>query len=337
MACMRRAISSRHSGDKSPSSWRLDQPDGEPLAIFGRELHRLFVEPFGSRHAGSLAAARLPPPGKAPLTRTRRTWAKPLSLAGTVNLLRILAVCSFVAGVALLILGFTRSGDGDEAEATPPDYVATPTPTATPTVAASSTAPPTPTPTPTAPPYDGQVARLRIPSLDVDAAIEPIGLVPGENQLDVPGDPHNVGWYDIYDKPGIPNPANTGWMDFGVYAEPGYRGNSVFSAHKDYYPDIRGPFNELAQLQVVDGEDVYIVVVMDNGLEYTYRMIKNQLYDAADFPAGDLIWPKDKPAGVEWITLITCDGTFSPYDDPGGPGEYLDRRVVVAERVDAPQ
>lgn len=48
---------------------------------------------------------------------------------------------------------------------------------------------------------------------------------------------------------------------------------------------------------------------------------------------GDLISAPEKPAGAEWITLITCGGRFRAYLDGGGPGEYLDRDVVVAERV----
>ena len=72
---------------------------------------------------------------------------------------------------------------------------------------------------------------------------------------------------------------------------------------------------------------------MANGQEYRYRVFRKQRYDVTTIPMGDLISAPEKPAGAEWITLITCGGRFRAYLDGGGPGEYLDRDVVVAERV----
>lgn len=227
--------------------------------------------------------------------------------------LRILAIVSFVAGTALLVAGLVRQSDSGgrreeaepfvELEATP---ATTPPPVTTPVSQAATPGQPTPTPTP--PPFDGAVTRLKIPKFSVDSSIETIGLLP-TNELDTPKDPHNTGWYDIYDKPG-------------------FRGNAVFSAHVDYYPNIRGPFYNLAKLELED----QIVVGMENGEEYRYRVIKRKRYEVSTIPMGDLIWPKDKPEGSEWITLITCGGRFQE-SRPGGPGEYLDRDVIVAERI----
>ncbi len=169
---------------------------------------------------------------------------------------------------------------------------------------------------------------MQIPKLKVDAPIEDIGLV-GDNQLDVPHNPHDVGWYHLYDRPGVVNPANTGWFDFGVYDAPGFRGNSLFAAHVDYFPDIVGPFNKLTTL--VLGDEV--AVTMETGAVYRYRVIKVKQYDANTIDMGALIWPRDKPANVEWITLVTCGGRFQQLE-PSGIGEYLDRDVVVAERFE---
>ncbi len=222
-------------------------------------------------------------------------------------MLRLVAVTSFMVGVALLVWGFSTRGP-DEPESAPP-LAAFDVPTigvlATPTLTAED-----PTPTATPAPFAGEVSGFRIPRFEVDAQIENIGLIPGENQLDIPKDPLKVGWYGIYDRPG--------WM-----------GNSVFSAHVDYWPDIRGPFFNLSKLD--PGDEV--IVVMANGEEYRYRVFRKQRYDVATIPMGDLIWPQEKPADAEWITLITCGGRFRAYLDGGGPGEYLDRDVVVAERV----
>lgn len=216
--------------------------------------------------------------------------------------LRVLAVLSFVLGGGLLVVGFLNQSNASTPR--PPadivEFDSTPTPT--PEV---TEVPVEATPTPA--PFDGAVTRLKIPRFKVDSAIENIGLL-ANNQLDVPKNPHNTGWYDIY-------------------AKPGFRGNALFSAHVDYYPDIRGPFWELAKVEPNDD----IVVAMENGLEYRYRVIKRVRYKVEEVPMGELIDAKDKPADVEWITLITCGGEFKP-SYPGGPGEYLHRDVVIAER-----
>jgi hypothetical protein len=222
-----------------------------------------------------------------------------------MKLLRILAVTSFLAGVALLAYGFIQSeGDDDGEPAAVETYDIRVTLTPTPTLATTAT--PTATPTP----YDGGVARLLLPSLGVDSAIEVIGVKPN-NEMDVPHDPLNTGWYDV-----------EGW------GKPGHGSNSVMAAHVDYYPNIIGPFNKLKDL--VPGEDD-VVVVMDNGLEYRYRVIRKARFTVEEIKMGELIWPEEKPEGAEWITLITCGGEFVS-SQPGGPGEYKHRDVVVAER-----
>jgi len=220
-----------------------------------------------------------------------------------MKVLRILAVVSFIAGVGLLVAGFIWSrGDGEDAtDVALYDIQATATPTPSGTPVAS----PTPSPTP----YDGGVARLDIPRFEVASPIEVIGIT-ADNQMDVHKNPHDTGWYGL-----------DGW------GKPGFQGNSVFSAHVDYYPNILGPFHELSKLELNDD----IVVAMDNGLEYRYRVIRKARYLASEIKMGELIWPADKPKDAEWVTLITCGGQFVS-NQPGGPGEYLHRDVVVAER-----
>jgi len=223
--------------------------------------------------------------------------------------LRALALTSLLSGLAVLAWGFVASRGGTPVE--PAAFVPFDVPTLTGTAATRSPASlleATPTATPE--PFAGDVVGFRIPRFDVDAQIENLGLIPGQNQLDVPKDPLKVGWYGIYERPG--------WM-----------GNAVFSAHVDYWPDIRGPFFNLARLE--PGDEV--VVLMANGQEYRYRVFRKQRYDVTTIPMGDLISAPEKPAGAEWITLITCGGRFRAYLDGDGAGEYLDRDVVVAERV----
>lgn len=224
-----------------------------------------------------------------------------------MKVLRGLALLSFAAGVVMLAAGFLFSSDGKARnEPVPASIMATPTPIPSPT---PTTAPDEPTPTPTPPPYDGGVTRLKIPRFKVDSAIEAIGIL-ANNQLDTPRNPRNTGWYDI-----------------DGYGKPGFTENAVFSAHVDYFPNIIGPFNQISKANLDDE----IIVQMDNGLEYHYRVIRRERYPEDSIPMGDLIWPKDRPADKEWITLITCGGDLVQ-PDRSQPGHYLSRDVVVAER-----
>lgn len=198
-----------------------------------------------------------------------------------------------------------------------PTTARTATPTASPSGAPTEAPAEQPTAGAEATPYDGEVVLMRIPSLGVEAPIEAIGKIPGQNKLDVPR-PRNVGWYDIYDKPG-----------FGTSA--------LFSAHKDWARDnIRGPFYALTELE--DGD--LVIVVMDDGREYVYEVFFQRRYAAGDMPMHDLIWPHEaeneellRPADEEWVTLITCGGDFIP-TEPDGSGYYVHRDVVIARLVE---
>jgi len=227
-----------------------------------------------------------------------------------LTILRRAALATFAFGVALLIAGLVavavRSTNSAADELPTPTVTSTPTKTATPRPTATGTPlPPTPTPTP----FAGDVARFQIARYDVDSAVELIGL-DSNNTLETPTDPHDTGWYSIYDRPG-------------------WGGNAVFAAHVNWWPDIRGPFYNLADSKEGDRFDV----VMTDGTRYIYEFMRYERYDADTIPMGDLIWPKDKPAGEEWITLITCGGTFESAT-PGGPGHYLHRDVVVAKLIE---
>ena len=246
-----------------------------------------------------------------------------------MRVLRLLAIASFLTGTAVLVYGFVRSSDsaapvddGPVAVFTP---IATPLPPEQQDIPTPDSARP---PTPTPEPYNGAVVRLKIPRFNVDSAIEGIGIT-SDGRLDTPHDPLKTGWYTIYDKPGRINPENSGWFGWAGNAALPAKGNAVFSAHVDYFPDILGPFNKLKNLE----RDDEIIVTMDDGRDYRYVVIAKQRYDVSNIPMGDLIWPKNKPKDVEWVTLITCGGRFRATRSDG-LGEYLDRDVVVAQRVE---
>lgn len=211
-----------------------------------------------------------------------------------------LAVFAVGAGVLVVALALGRGGGDAKPQAAPATATATSTSTATPTATATST--PTPTPTP----FNGAVARMSIPRFKVDAPIEELAIN-SRNELDTPHpgkENTDVGWYYIYDKPG-------------------WGGNAVFAAHV-YYHSIPAPFVSLAKS--VAGDD--IMITMEDGTQYKYKVISNKRYNRDTIPMGDIIWPPDKPKEKEWITMITCGGEL---DSTGQ--EYISRDVIVAEKV----
>ena len=217
----------------------------------------------------------------------------------------LLSFAGAIIGVAMLTAGIACSGGDKKAQAditVAATDTATATSTTVPTATATATATPSPTATPT--PFNGRVARLKIPKLKVDAPIEELG-VNSSNEMETPkAENTNVGWYTPWDKPG-----------FG--------GNALFSAHV-YYRSIPAQFQKLASS--VAGDE--ISVVMENGAEYTYKVVSNKRYNRDTIPMGDIIWPANRPKEAEWITMITCGGQL---DSTGQ--EYVDRDVIVAERV----
>lgn len=240
-----------------------------------------------------------------------------------MTLSRILPIALAAAGLATLFVAAACGGDGnDEATVTAsPSASAAASASPRPSATLSPTHTPSPEPTPT--PYNGKVMSLRIPKLGVSAPIEELAIN-ARGELDTPKAENTaVGWYYIYDKPGRLNPDNRGWIDWGGKAQvSGFYGNSVFSAHV-YYHSQPAPFQKLTQLE--PGDEV--IVTMEDGREYTYRVVSEARYHRDTIDMGKIIWPPEKPENEEWITLITCGGEL---DSTGL--EYLSRDVVVAVR-----
>jgi hypothetical protein len=226
-----------------------------------------------------------------------------------------------VGGLALAV-GVACGGGSSSSEETP-TAASTATATSEPSATRTATATNTPSPIPTPTPYNGKVMRLRIPVLSVDSPIEDLAIN-SAGELDTPKDENvAVGWYYIYDKPGRLNPENFGWLDWGGKEKmEGFFGNSVFSAHV-YYHSIPAPFQRLASLK--GGEE--IIVTMEDGRQYTYTVVSNTRYHRDSMPMGEILWPAQKAAEDEWITLITCGGEL----DSSGQ-EYVSRDVIVAQR-----
>lgn len=238
---------------------------------------------------------------------------------------------SFTLGLFLLgsvaVVGAACGGSDEEpAEDLQQFDTRTQTPESTATNSATNTATATTTPTATPTPFNGNIARMKIPSIGVDHVIETVGLTPGGDQLDTP---HNatgaIGWYSIAEYPKL--------------LKPGFGGSSMFSAHVNYN-GVNGPFANLASVK--SGDE--IIVNMENGPEYRYQVFAARGYviDPAwateTRPVIDMGWlidTPDRPAGEEWVVLITC--SCGPgrivNQDANGFGECVDRDVVLAKRV----
>ena len=166
---------------------------------------------------------------------------------------------------------------------------------------------PPPPPRGSAPPANSAgIARVRAPSLGVDHYVEVDRII--DNAMESPRDgEYAVGFYPAFDKPGA-------------------GGNSIFSAHETWN-HFQGPFYQLASAK--NGDE--IAIVMADGKQFRYRVFSNVRYEVDSMPMAEILWPSKRPAGEEWLTLLTCGGRI--VYDSSGFGEYLDRDVIVAKRI----
>ncbi len=136
--------------------------------------------------------------------------------------------------------------------------------------------------------------RLKIPSIDVNAVIQPVGK-DRLDRMDTPTETDEVGWYR-----------------YGAKA--GATGNVVLSGHLD---DLSGPaiFANLGDLRL--GESV----TLQRGKKaIAYEVVSVERYRLEDVPLASIF----AATQAERLQLITCAG---PYDPDYG---YRDRIVVTA-------
>lgn len=236
-----------------------------------------------------------------------------------MKLARSISLLTFTIGAALLVFGYACGGSSSD-KATPAATSA-PADTATPAATSTPTTPPTPTATPT--PFTGKVVRFKYQRLGIDAPIEELSTKP-DGEMDTPKNTNvAIGWYNTDLPP----------KEYFLGTRPGWDGNAVFTAHIYYINRAACPNNPLAcpapfqkLAQANPGDE--ITVTMENGLEYRYRVVSKAQYGRTTIDMGKIINPPERPAGKQWITMITCGGAL----DATGL-EYTSRDVVVAERV----
>ena len=173
--------------------------------------------------------------------------------------------------------------------------------------------PPTPGPTPTPsnrfPPGSGApIARLRIPSVDIDAPVVIRGL-DSERRMTTPDNAYDTAWYDFTARPG--SDTDGGGVPYG---------NAVFAGHVDWHDVGKAVFWNLKDLNEGDT----IEVQMEDGSVYRYAVNSKIQYDASTAPVDAIVGPTPE----QMITLITCSGTFS-----NATHQYDKRLVIRALRV----
>lgn len=141
--------------------------------------------------------------------------------------------------------------------------------------------------------------RLKIPSINVDAAIEYVGFT-SNREMEVPKNTVDVGWFE----PGI---------------RPGEKGSAVIAGHFNGKNGETGVFADLYKLKM--GDKLYIED--SKGITTTFIVRESRTYDPG--LAGD-VFSADN--GIAQLNLITCDGVWD-----GVKKSYNKRLVVFTDRV----
>lgn len=137
-------------------------------------------------------------------------------------------------------------------------------------------------------------SRLRVPSLGVDAKVEPVG-VKEDGSMGTPKDISDVSWYSPGAKPGAP-------------------GSAVFAGHVNNGLTNSGVFADLSKIKIGD----YVTVSDASGTTKVYRVSSAQ-----EYPADASTEAIFATSGSQQIVLITCDGDWVP------KARTFDKRLVV--------
>jgi len=145
--------------------------------------------------------------------------------------------------------------------------------------------------------FSEQPARLRIPSLGVDAHVQDVGIAKS-GRMAVPSNYTDVGWYRY-------GPA------------PGSVGSAVLDGHIDNGFGLGGVFRRLGELR--PGDEILLETA--GGEELRFVVEEASVYEVADVPV-DRIFNRNDAAR---LNLITCEGVWD-----GESRSYSERLVVYA-------
>jgi sortase (surface protein transpeptidase) len=145
--------------------------------------------------------------------------------------------------------------------------------------------------------------RVRIPALDVDAPVDPVGVT-DRGVMAIPERVDRVGWYRFGPAPGA------------------RAGSVVLAGHVDSAEQGRGALFDLRSLGV--GERIDLVTAA--GRTASYRVTGRETIVKRRLPT-ERLFDRD---GVPRLVLITCGG---PFDE--ATSSYRDNLVVAADPVAA--
>lgn len=141
--------------------------------------------------------------------------------------------------------------------------------------------------------------RLTIPIINVSALVEYVGTT-ANNEMGVPRDTDNVGW-------------------FSLGTQPGNAGSAVIAGHFTKENGEDGVFANLDKLK--SGDKIYIEDI--KGIITVFTVRENKMYDPGYAP--DVFKMSDRAQ----LNLVTCDGFWN-----NNKNSYTKRLVVFADIVD---
>lgn len=146
----------------------------------------------------------------------------------------------------------------------------------------------------------GFPVRLNIPSINVDAPIEYVGLTP-DGAMDVPKERANVAWFELGSRPGE-------------------NGSAVIAGHYGRWKDgVGSVFDDLNKLR--KGDILY--VEDDKGTIISFVVRESRSYDL-NADASDVFYSND---GESHLNLITCEGVWDEVSK-----SYSERLVVFTDK-----
>ncbi len=145
----------------------------------------------------------------------------------------------------------------------------------------------------------GLPKRLKIPSINVDAPIEHVGLTP-DGAMDTPKNSENVAWFE----PGT---------------RPGESGSAVVAGHYGWEKGKSSAFDNLHRLR--KGDKIYIEDT--TGVAVVFVVRESRSYD----PDGDTLGVFNSNDGLAHLNLITCEGDWDDVKK-----SYSKRFVVFTDR-----
>ncbi|MEU7933337.1 class F sortase [Micromonospora echinofusca] len=141
--------------------------------------------------------------------------------------------------------------------------------------------------------------RLEIPTIDVTARVNAVGINERTNEFEVPPSVDQIGWYRY--GPGLETDA----------------GSVVVAGHVDSATQGKGAFYRLRELDEGDT----LTATGSDGEARRYRVVAREEYDKTRIPL-DRYFARD---GKPRLTLITCGGPFD-----AKARKYRDNIVVTA-------